>query len=164
MGGRGGSSKMLSSSGSSASIDEYGLQHRPGNPLEYPDEVATADKLTSGEFFPKDFLRHPDWYLSMDDPGAWETVNTLRRVQGRPDAEVTIYRGAPSGGTLNQGDWVTLSRTYAMQYAGNSAYSDNTESKVYSYKVRAGDLSFDGDDISEFGYWGKKLNTGKVVK
>lgn len=162
MGGRGGSSNM-SGGGSNSTINEYGLQHRPGNPLEYPDEVATADNLTSGEFFPGDFLQHPDLYLAMDDPGAWETVRTLRSIQGRPDAEVTIYRGAPSGGTLNQGDWVTLSRTYAKQYAEDAAYSDNTNSKVYSYKVRAGDLSFDGDDISEFGYWGKKLGRGKRV-
>lgn len=162
MGGRGGLSNM-SSGGSNSSIEEYGLMHRPGNPLEYPDEVATADNLTSGEFFPEDFLQHPDWYLAMDDPGAMETVRILRSIQGNPDAEVTIYRGAPSGGTLNQGDWVTLSKTYATQYAGDSAYSDNANSKVYSYKVRAGDLSFDGDDISEFGYWGNRLGTGKRV-
>lgn len=153
----------MPSGGSNSTIEEYGLMHRPGNPLEYPDEVATIDNLTSGEFFPEDFLQHPDWYLDVSDVGARETVATLRRVQGDPDAEVTIYRGAPSGGTLNQGDWVTLSKTYADQYARDAAYSDNANSRVYSYKVRAGDLSFDGDDIHEFGYWGKRLGTGKRV-
>lgn len=148
---------------SNQTIEQYGLTHRPGNPLLYPDEVATADNLTGGEFFPSDFLTHPDYYLDVSDAGAKETIRILRQIQGNPDAEVTIYRGAPSGGTLNQGDWVTLSESYALQYAGDSTYSDNANSKVYSYTVRAGDLSFDGDDIHEFGYWGKKLNKGRRI-
>lgn len=134
----------------------YFLQHRPGNPLEYPDEVATADKIMSSGIFPRDFLEHPEYYLTMSDAGARETVRILRDVQGRPDAEVTIYRGAPSP-QLNTGDWVTLSRSYAEQYAGDGGYSDNPNSKVYTFKAKAGDLSFDGDDISEFGYWGRPL-------
>lgn len=124
--------------------------------MEYPDEVATADKITTGDYFPSDFLDHPDWYLNMDDErGAWETVRILRSVQGKPDAEVTVYRGAPKG-ELNQGDWVTLSKSYAELYAGDSAYSDNPDSKVYSFKAKASELPFDGDDISEFGCWGKR--------
>lgn len=149
MGGRG-------SSSASAAVDtSYRLQHHPGNPLEYPDEVATADRITTGEVLPSDFLDHPEWYLTMDDDGAWETVRILRSIQGDPNATVTIYRGAPKG-ELNTGDWVTLSRSYAENYAGDGAYSDNPSSKVYSFKAKASELSFDGDDISEFGYWGAR--------
>ena len=149
MGGRG------SYSTSSAPDTSYWLQHRPGNPLEDPEGVATADRITSGEFFPEDMLNHPDWYFSMEDDGAWETVRILKRLQGNPDAVVTVYRGAPSG-ELNTGDWVTLSKSYASIYAGDGAYSDNPNSKVYSFQAKASELSFDGDDISEFGYWGKR--------
>ena len=149
MGGRG------SYSASGAVDTSYRLQHRPGNPLESPGEVATADRIASGEFFPEDMLDHPEWYFSMDDDGAWETVRTLKAIQGSPDAEVTVYRGAPKG-ELNQGDWVTLSKSYAEIYAGDGMYSDNPDSKVYSFKAKASELSFDGDDISEFGYWGKR--------
>lgn len=149
MGGRGQSS-FLSSFDTS-----YRLDHRPGNPLEDPEGVATADKVGSGEFFPDDFLKHPEWYFSLDEIGARESLDVLRSIQGRPNADVTVYRGAPVG-ELNQGDWVSLSKTYANEYAGDSAYSDNPNSKVYSYKVKASELSFDGDDLSEFGYWGKR--------
>ena len=157
MGGRG----TESATAKAQADTSYWLQHRPGNPLEYPDEVATADKISSGGLFPNDFLIHPEYYLTMGDEGARQTVNILRAIQGKPDAEVTIYRGAPSS-QLNTGDWVTLSKSYADQYAGEGGYSDNANSKVYAFKVRAGDLSFDGDDISEFGYWGKPLKGKKV--
>lgn len=136
--------------------ETYWTQHRPGNPIKYPDEVATADRIASGDFFPSDFLDHPEYYLTMGDPGAMETVRVLRSIQGKPDAEVTIYRGSPRG-ELNTGDWVTLSRTYAEGYAGDSFWASRSgKAKVYSYKAKASELSFDGDDISEFGYWGKR--------
>lgn len=161
MGGRSSSSGMSSNS----SIGEYGLTHRPGNPLEYPDEVATVDKILNGQFFPDDILNHPDRYFADygNFGGEAQLISTLKRAQNNPDMEVTIYRGAPSGGSLNQGDWVTLSKNYAMDYASGGNYADNPDSRVYSYKVRVGDLSFDGDSIYEFGYWGKKLGRGKRV-
>lgn len=139
---------------------DYRLQHRPGNPLKYPDEVATADKISSGEFFPKDFLVNTRDYLTLDNHGGRESLQVLRSIQGKPNATVTVYRGSPVG-ELNKGDWVTLSRTYAEQYASGGGYSDNPNSRVYSYKVKASELSFDGDDISEFGYWGESKKYGE---
>ena len=103
-------------------------------------------KPSPGEYFP-DYGNYGDEDL---------ISSTLKKAQSNPDMEVTIYRGAPSGGTLNTGDWVTLSKKYAEDYAGSGIYSDNSGSKVYSYKVKAKDLSFDGDSFYEFGYWGKK--------
>lgn len=134
----------------------YWISHRPGNPLKRPDEVATADNIVGSGIFPSDFLDHPEWYLTMGDRGSKETVGILRKIQGHPEALVTVYRGSPRG-ELNQGDWVTLSRSYAEEYAGDSFYADRSgNAKVFSYEVKAGELSFDGDDISEFGYWGRK--------
>ena len=86
-----------------------------------------------------------------------DVVATLRAMQGNPDMPVRVYRGAPSNGQLNTGDWVTLSLSYANQYAGKGMYSDNKNSRVYSYIVKAGELSFDGDSIFEFGYWGETI-------
>nr|DAV56292.1 MAG TPA: hypothetical protein [Caudoviricetes sp.] len=140
---------------------DYMLQHRPGNPKRYPDEVATIDNLSSGRYFPRDFLANARDYLPMSTGGA-ESLNVMRSVQGRPDAIVTVYRGAPVG-ELNTGDWVTLSREYAEIYAGDGAYSDNPNSRVFEYKARAGDLSFDGDSLSEVGYWGESQVYGGGV-
>lgn len=139
----------------------YACPHRPGNPLEYPDEVATIDKILCGDFFPKDLLQRPREYFPDygNYPGTEETLSLLRKAQGNPEMTLTIYRGAPSEGHLNQGDWVTLNKRYAEQFAGNGAHSDNPNSKVYSYTVKAKELSFDGDSFYEFGYWGKSLKS-----
>lgn len=135
------------------------LTHRPGNPLKYPDEVATVDKITNGNYFPKDILQRPDEYLPdfEDFKDARKVLNILKQAQGNPNMQVTIYRGAPSGGKLHKGDWVTFSKDYAEQYAGGGKYSDNVKSQVYEYKVRVGDLSFDGDSFWEYGYWGNSM-------
>lgn len=135
----------------------YRLEHRPGNPFEYPDEVATVDKILSGDYFPDDMLDNArDYFPDYGNfKGTEKIISTLRAAQKNPDMEITVYRGAPSGGALHQGDWVTLSEAYAADYAKGGNYADNDNSKVYSYKVKAKELSFDGDSIYEFGYWGK---------
>ena len=157
----------VGSSGSS-SVEEYGIKHRPTDPRKYPDEVATADKILDKELalYPSDFLDHPERYTDelREYSDARKCIETLRKVQGHPDAMVTIYRGAPSGGKLNTGDWVTLSKEYAKSYADGGGYSDNKESRVYEYKVRAGDLSFPGDSYLEMGYFGEHLPSGKEIK
>ena len=68
--------------------------------------------------------------------------------------EVTVYRGSPAP-ELNSGDWVTLSESYAMRYSGK--FSENPASKLYSYKVKASELSFDGSSLLENGYFGNNL-------
>ena len=143
---------------SEKTIEEYGLTHRPGNLLEYSDEVASGDKIANGDYFPKDILTHPRDYFP--DYGNFKGTEKLlalyKKMQGNPEMEVTIYRGSPSGGVLNTGDWVTLSEEYAKDYAAGGNYADNPNSKVHSYKAKAKELSFDGDSFYEMGYWGKK--------
>lgn len=134
----------------SDSVDtSYWGSHRPGNPLENPDYTPTIDQLASGRFRPTDYLEHPEWYLDIQTREDRRIVSILRKVQGDPDAVVTVYRGSPSD-ELNTGDWVTLSRGYAEDYA------DYEGGKVSEFTARASEISFDGDDIREFGYWGKR--------
>lgn len=156
MGGRG----TVSVTANSAVDTSYWLNHRPGNPIKYPDEVSTVDNIVSKGLFPDDVLSHPEYYADGYTQEAQESIRILRSLQGRPDAEVTVYRGAPSS-TLNTGDWVTLSKEYASIYAAGGDYADNPNSRVYSYKVKASELSWDGDSFNEFGYWGKQLNNKK---
>ncbi len=144
--------------------DSYKMEHRPGNPLEFPNEVATLDKMLQGDYFPDDILDRPEaYYIFNSYPTDKELINKLKAAQNNPDAIITIYRGAPSNGTLNTGDWVSLSKEYAMQYAGAGGYSDNPNSMLYEYKVKAKDLSFDGDSIYEYGYWGEETNNYENV-
>lgn len=156
MGGRGSSSAT-----SLMESEAYFTAHRPGSPIDYPDYTPTIDRLFSTGVIPKDSLEHPEWYfMEAREPEAREVVRILKSVQGRPDAEVTVYRGSPKG-ELNQGDWITLSRKYAESYAGDSPYASRTgKAKVYRYTAKASEISFDGDSLYEFGYWGKR----KVAK
>ncbi len=135
---------------------EYSTRHRPGDPISYPDEVATVDKITAGDYFPDDILDHPrDYFADYGNYGdEKQIIATLKKAQKNPDLEVTIYRGAPGDGELHHGDWVTLSKKYAEDYAGAGTYSGHRTAKVRAYKAKVKDLSFDGDSIYEYGYWG----------
>ena len=146
----------------SAALDRadtsYWLSHRPGD-LEAaadPDSsTAFAYDIVNGNW-PSDILENPDWYLPYrGDRAAQESVAVMRRIQGDPDAWVTVYRGAPSD-DLNTGDWVTFSKTYAEDYAGDAFYSDNPDSRVNAYRVQAKYLTWDGDSFNEIGYWGER--------
>lgn len=167
MGGRGSASSTSSGSfvmnedGLRQYVDDgnydlsYQRGHMPGNPADGETSTWITD-LRSGQVFPKDFLDHPDWYVSkLTSDGEFNRIlQTVRRAQNNPDMEVTVYRGTDFS-NLNPGDWVTLSREYAEQYVGEGGNSPN--GKVYSYRVKASELSFDGDALEEMGYWGKRL-------
>ena len=139
----------------------YFTRHRPPGPDEAadPDEPAVfAYKITTddGGVFPNDMLDHPEFYLEdARREDVKETVAALRRIQGDPDAVVTIYRGAP-GDYVNTGDWVTLSRSYAEEYTGGSFYSGGPDSRLLSIEAKASELTWSGDSWFEFGYWGKR--------
>lgn len=144
---------------------DYKMSHRPGNPIIYPEEVATIDKITSGDYFPKDILNNYDKYFVLDNlEDEEQLINILKQSQNNPDLEVTFYRGAPSKGVLNTGDWITLSKEYAFKYGSGGEYADDPTSKVYKYTAKAKDISFDGDSIYEFGYWGEKQIGKEVIK
>ena len=71
----------------------------------------------------------------------------LQKIRGNPNADVIVYRAARKN-ELNPGDWVTFSRAYAKD-----SVEPNAPEKVYSFKVKAKDIIFAGDDINEFGYY-----------
>lgn len=50
---------------------------------------------------------------------------------------------------INDGDWVSLSKTYVMQH-GKSIF--NNKYKVLSKIVKASEVYTDGNSINEFGY------------
>lgn len=64
----------------------------------------------------------------------------------------------PTDVSIQPGDWVTASRTYAKQHGVSNlgGYKDKTAYKIVSKKVRAGDLFTDGD-LNEWGWSPTKL-------
>jgi len=81
------------------------------------------------------------------------SIATIRRMRGRPNQTVTVYRAVPHDSTeavaINPGDWVTINRRYAKQH-GESSLGGNY--RIASMKVRASDLATDGNSIHEWGY------------
>jgi hypothetical protein len=130
---------------------EYGMGHRPsyeGMPPSY--------NLLEGETLPRDVYTHPDFSIASgrirsSDKAATESWNVLQKIKGKPEAEVTLYR-AGAKNELNTGDWVTFSKEYAKQ-------SLEGMEKIYSFKAKAKDVIFAGDDINEFGYYPKSQLT-----
>lgn len=80
-----------------------------------------------------------------------ETMDQLNKIKNNPDAEITIYR-ATTGNSINDGDWITLSKNYAKRH---NEHSLGNKGNVVEMKVKAKDIQFAGDDIKEWGYYPK---------
>ncbi len=127
----------------------YGMSHRPTK------TGATADDITRNGTIPKDVYTNPEYYGQMDLPTYRESYSAIQSMKGKPDAEITIYRASPNN-KLNEGDWVTLSKSYAKQESLTEGV------KVNAHKVKAKDIQFAGDDINEFGYFPSKSTLPQV--
>ena len=76
----------------------------------------------------------------------------LQEIEKGNIPDVTIYRAVPKSlkeGGVRNGDWVTLSESYAKQH-GNHAL--NGEYRIMKEVVPADNLYWDGNDINEWGY------------
>lgn len=102
--------------------------------------------------FGNDFYDRPNIY-NFGEPGAREAIQLMIRARGNPDAPVTMFRALPKDApdTINPGDWVSISRDYAVQH-GISNLDDDF--KVIAAETRAGDLWTEGNSVCEWGYWG----------
>ena len=100
-----------------------------------------------------DVYERPEIYTHGDDPAVnRDSVRHVRRVRGNPDAAVTVYRAVPHGtAEINPGDWVTQSAGYAKAH-GYHPTDPSQDMPVLSKKVRAGDLTSDGNSIHEWGW------------
>lgn len=80
----------------------------------------------------------------------------LQEIEKGNIPDVTIYRAVPKSlkeGSVRNGDWVTLSESYAKQH-GNHAL--NGEYRIMKEVVPADNLYWDGNDINEWGYDDKR--------
>lgn len=147
----------------------YRMEHQPTGPEG--GEGIRLDDLTkniSGEQagYPEDFYTNQGMRLYAQGPSFegdeyglanQESYEIIASVKGNPDAEVTIYRAVPDEDaitTINPGDFVTLSPTYAKLH-GASGYgrSGDEAGKVLEQKVKVRDIYWDGNDVNEFGYF-----------
>lgn len=127
----------------SKTTDSYAMQHRP-------NEMGSGHNIDSiGNA--SDFYTNPEYYKYSDDGTYDESIRALFKIKDKPEATITVYRASPKN-ELNNGDWISLSKKYAMQESGTEG------TRVHSFKVKAKDIQFAGDDINEFGYFPKDAN------
>jgi hypothetical protein len=131
---------------------EGAMDHRPTK------TGATASDISqqASDMGIPDFYERPEYY-HFGGKEYDESVSALMKIRNKPNAEVTIYRASPKN-ELRNGDWVTLSKEKARL----ESLQEGTE--VHSFKVKAKDVEFAGDDITEFGYWGDSKIPPKEIK
>lgn len=143
---------------------DYRMSHDAPN--RYDDISRSIDDLS--ELYPAD-LYSPQGYryygsgFDNMDKEAWQI---LRRVKGNPEAEVTIYRAYPkgTGGTITNGDWVTIVRDYAIEHGEGPLQGDY---EIVSKKVKAKDVFTNADSLLEQGYdngLSEVVNNKKKIK
>lgn len=121
--------------------DDYKISHQPpdrdyGAPMHDPETMAP------------DLMAHPEYYAIGDRRVDREAMAALRKaVAGGPDTRITVYRAAVAEGGIAPTNWVTTSRAYAEQHAG-----DDPSYRIFSREVRAGDLFWEGNSIAEWGW------------
>lgn len=85
----------------------------------------------------------------MGGPVDRESHAAIIRARGNPEAPITVYRAMPkSAGSINPGDWVTPSRSYAEIHKQSNGERNWTIAKA---TVPAKHLYSEGY-ISEWGY------------
>ena len=122
----------------------YRISHRP---MEDAGGASRLHDLTNGAFDENIYGNNALQYYGSGHPREAAVVKVLNGLRGKPNAEVTIYRGVPKDvDKLNPGDWVTLDRKSAQEYALR------VNGKVLSKKVPAKDVTASADSLLENGY------------
>ena len=128
------------------SVDDYRMQHTAPE----PEGANSGHDMT--DVFPdspsdKNFERY---YGTGNKKADKESIAAMKKMEGNPEADVVIYRAAPKGKEINEGDWITLSKSYAKEH-GEAHMNGNYE--ILELKVKAKDVYTNGDSINEWGYY-----------
>lgn len=119
----------------------YQISHRPMQDAGGASRLHDLLPAFGDDIYGKNALQ----FFGSGDAREKDVLRVLHSLRGKPDAEVTIYRGVPKGSAsmINAGDWVTLSPKVAADYGD----------QVLSMKVKASDVTSWPDSLLEFGYF-----------
>ena len=133
-----------------AAAEDYQTGHQPGDDgpsLDYMDDPDS--------YYPSDVYEHPEYYVPRGPSYSDESIAVMLRVRGKPNEMVTIYRAAPPGQTtINRGDWVAITPTYARVHKESNGQPDW---EIYSASVPASSVRNGGNDLVEWGYHGPPI-------
>ena len=139
----------------SPQFDDYRGIHQP-----YTGEDDPAIHNLEG-LFGEDVYRTPQHYGHGESYDT-QSIGSLLRAKGRPQASIDIYRSVPQGvRSINTGDWITTSREYAKQH-GRHPTDPSQDQQVLWAKVKAEHVRTGGNDIIEWGYSGPTIEKAMV--
>lgn len=139
--------------------EDYRLQHRA--PTGEDDVGAPMHDIES--VLPNVHER-PELYR-YGSPGEDESLHHIRRVRGKPEAKVRIYRALPAEHVhkgIQTGDWVSPSKEYARQHGRQYSETGHDDWPVISTTVPAKHLFNEGYP-TEFGYDGPAKEASSVA-
>lgn len=134
---------------------EYKTSHRPPK----SDFGAPLHDLT--KVYPSDVYKNI--YLYASDEFEKQSSLLILKYKDKPDEKVVIYRSVPVGiNYINNGDWVTINKNYAIQHSKHATDPQKDQS-VISCVVLAKEIHTDGNSLVEWGYNGPKKEDCKVI-
>ena len=127
----------------------YRMQHEaPNSKDEISQSIDNLKGLYPDDLYSsKGYQYYGTGYDAMDRK-AWDI---LKRIKGKPDDTVTIYRAYPkgTGGAITNGDWVTIVRDYAVEHGEANLGGDY---QIVSKDVKASEVFTNADSLLEQGY------------
>ena len=79
-----------------------------------------------------------------------EGIETLKEIEGNPNAKITVYRATP-GDNINDGDWVFIDRQHAENWTKTPFGSPKPGFKVVEMETEAKNVEWTGKNL-EFAF------------
>lgn len=121
---------------------------------EYDGDQTLGDYIHRGiDAMNLDFIALDPRNYRAADPMRKEAIDNVRNAIQKKSKTITMYRSVPSDvkeGSFRNGDWVTPSRSYAVDNAKVHGWGNNYN--IIDQKVPVDEIWWDGNDIAEWGY------------
>jgi hypothetical protein len=126
-------------------LNPYQIDHKPMTEAGGAARLHDLSKSFGEDIYGPNALQ----FFGSGDYREKGVVNLLKSLRDKPDAKVTIYRGVPKDAAgINPGDWVTLDKKAAADYA-----AQHPSGKVLKLEVPASHVTSWPDSLLEFGYF-----------
>nr|DAF09281.1 MAG TPA: cytosine DNA methyltransferase [Caudoviricetes sp.] len=121
---------------------------------DYDGDQTLGDYINRGiDAMNLDFIALDSRNYRSADPMRKEAIENVRNAIQKKSKTITMYRSVPADvkeDSFRNGDWVTPSRSYAVDNAKVHGWGDNYN--IIEQKVPVDEIWWDGNDIAEWGY------------
>lgn len=121
---------------------------------DYDGDQTLGDYINRGiDAMNLDFIALDSRNYRSANPMRKEAIENVRNAIQKKSKTITMYRSVPADvkeDSFRNGDWVTPSRSYAVENAKVHGWGDNYN--IIEQKVPVDEIWWDGNDIAEWGY------------